>query len=57
VLAPKHPHWRNDPQQKQRIDKLNEIANPQGISYQGDIHSRLDDLTTIGNGHTKFGPP
>ena len=57
VLTPKHPHWRNDPRQKQRMDKYADIADPTGHAYQGDIHSRLDDLTTIGNDHTKVGPP
>lgn len=47
VLTPKHPHWRNDPTQQQRMD---------GYAFQGDIRSRLDDLTELGDAHTKIGP-
>jgi hypothetical protein len=47
VLAPKHPHWRNDPVTKQRMDSY---------AYQGDIRSRLDDLTALGDEHSNIGP-
>jgi len=52
ALAPKggpvsHPHWRNDPTMAKRMNSY---------AYQGDIHSRLDDISNIGAVHTGIGP-
>ncbi len=39
VLAPKHPHWRNDAATKDRH---------YGYANQGALHSRMDQLTNTG---------
>ena len=37
--------------------KKNVADKKMAVTYQGDIHSRLDDLTNIGSSHTQIGPP